>query len=110
MKKFYKFAFVILALIFMSSLISCFEIGGTIIVKNNYSNDKEVTVYSDFSPSSFIFTYKDKYGPITIIAGSTDCFNVNSDSTYGIIWRDGSVNKYKKIEVSNGNTVEVTIP
>jgi len=109
MKNLFKFVFVALFLCFMALLTSC-EYGGTIIVKNNYSTDKDVTVYSDFSLSSFIFTYEDMYGPKTIVAGSSDVFNVKSNTTYGIVWYVDGVSKYQTVEVSNGDTVEVRIP
>jgi hypothetical protein len=93
----------------MILLTSC-EVGGTIIVKNNYSTDKNVTVYSDFSSlSDPLFTYEDEYGPKTIFAHSSENFNVKNNTTYGIVWYDGG-SKYKTVHVSNGDTVEVSIP
>ena len=109
MKNLLKFVFVALSLCFMCFLTSC-EVGGTIIVKNNYSTDKNVTVYSDFtSVSDLLFTFEDKYGPKTIFARSSEFFNVKSNTTYGIVWYDGGDN-YKTVKVSSGDTVEVSIP
>ena len=109
MRNILKFIFVALFLCFVSLLTSC-ESGGTIVVKNNYSTDKNVTVYSDFtSVSGPLFTFEDKYGPKTIFAHSSEIFNVKSNTTYGIIWYDGG-DKYKTIKVSSGDTVEVSIP
>jgi hypothetical protein len=96
----------------MASLFSCGEMGGTIIVKNNYSEDVSVTIYSDFTkPSSLgIFQYKNKYGPKTITAGSTDIFNVGTNADYGIVWRVGGYDRYTTRQVANGEVVEITIP
>jgi len=91
-------------------LVSCDEYGGTIIVKNNYSEDKTVTVYSDFSPSVIIFTYKDIYGPKNIIAGGTANFSVKSNTHYGVVWNHNKIDNYKIVEVSKGGTVEINIP
>jgi len=89
---------------------SCGEYGGTIIVNNNYSEDKIVNVYSAFSVSGIMFSYEDKYGPQTIITDSSGTFNVKSNTTYGIIWNHDKVDKFKTVKVSNGETVEVNIP
>jgi len=110
MKNIFKFTFVILTICFIAFLFSCGEYGGTIIVKNNYSEDKIVTVYSEFSVSGNIFTYKDKYGPQNIIAGGTETFNVKSNPKYGIIWNYDEIDNFKTVELSNGETVEVNIP
>jgi len=79
---------------------TCNELGGTIIIKNNYTSDKTVTVYKDFSPSFSIFTYTEKYGPKNINTGGTVKFNVNRNAIYGIVWRDDSIDKYKSVYVS----------
>ena len=107
-----KFVFVALSLCFISFLTSCGEYGGTIIVKNNYSTTKTVSLYSNFYPTAIdtIFSYKDKYGPKTIVAGSSDVFDVEGNIRYGIIWSDDGVDKYKVVKVSHGDTVEVNIP
>jgi hypothetical protein len=109
MKNLLKFVFVALSLCFMFLLTSC-EFGGTIVVKNNYSTDKDVTVYSGFtSVSGPLFKFENEYGPKTIFAHSSENFNVESNTTYGIVWYDGG-DKYKTVKVSNGDTVEVSIP
>ena len=110
MKNLSKFVFVALSLCFISFLTSCGKYGGTIIVKNNYSTDKTVTVYSNFSSNGTIFSYKDEYGPKTIVADSSDVFDVKSNTDYGIVWNDGGIDKYKTVEISNGDTIEVNIP
>jgi hypothetical protein len=110
MKNIIKFVFVILAFCFIAFLISCVEKGGTIIINNNYSEDKMVTVYSDFSLSLSMFFYKDKYGPQNIVAGGTGNFSVKSDALYGIIWKGDKYDEVITVKVSNGETVEVKIP
>jgi len=110
MKNIFKFVFVILAICFIASLISCGEHGGIIIVKNNYSEDKTVTVYSEFLLSGLSFTYKDKYGPQVIVAGGTGIFSVKDNTEYGIIWKHKGYDNHKTVEVSNGETIEVKIP
>jgi hypothetical protein len=106
-----KLAIIGLALCLMTTLLSCGEIGGTIIVTNNNSADVSVTVYSDFTkPSSLgYFQYKNKYGPKTIAAGSTDTFNVSTNAEYGIVWRVGKYDEYTTRQVANGEVVEITI-
>jgi hypothetical protein len=105
-----------LALCFMAFLISCVEEGGTIIVINNYLEDKSVAVYSDYRYMGMgLFSYTKKYGPKDISANNifndnTVKFNVSSDANYGIIWKhSANVDRVKEIYVSGGNTVEVTI-
>jgi hypothetical protein len=110
MKYLLTFVFITLTLCFICILISCGEYGGTIVVKNNYPEDKTVTVYSDVTFSGPIFTYKDKYGPKNIITGSTGNFSVDSNTHYGIIWSHDGVDKYEVVEVSNGATIKVNIP
>jgi len=110
MKNIFKFVLVILTVCFTVFLNSCGECGGTIIVKNNYSEDKIVTVYSKFSVYGIMFSYEDKYGPKNITAGSTASFSVDSNTKYGIVWNHNTVDEYTTVEVSNGETVEVNIP
>jgi hypothetical protein len=97
----------ILCLIFIH--VSCGEFGGTIIIKNNYSEEKTVRVYSEYS-GGIVFSYKKMYGPIVIAPGNTGKLNVDTNSRYGIIWRPSNVNSEKVINVSNGETVEINIP
>jgi len=115
MKNMVKVFIAAIILCIVPLFISCGERGGKIVVNNNYSENKSVTVYSDFSIKYKVlniteFSYKDKYGPAMITDGSCGDFNVNSNTTYGIIWRDGRVDKYKTVEVVNGETVYVDIP
>jgi hypothetical protein len=110
--------FVFAALVLSCALFStaCGDYG-TIIVKNNYASDVAVTVYSDPSPLRYEFTHKTEYGPKTIAAGSSANFKVSSDTLYEVYWHSriwyGKMRYGKmqiKADVSNGNTVEVTIP
>jgi len=122
MKNLLKFAFTVLAILFSVSLFSCgkedeaiVEGGGIIFVKNNYSEDKTVTVYSDFSiehMTSLYATikYKDRYGPQSIPADSTVAFIVNSDAHYGIVWRHDGKDSYTTVNASNNEAVDVRIP
>jgi len=110
MKDIFKFVFVILTVCFIAFLFSCKEHGGTIIVKNNYSEDKIVTVYSEFSASGIVFSYKDKYEPQNITAGGTNSFSVESNAKYGIVWNHNKIDEFKTVEVSDGETFEVNIP
>ncbi|MDR3130459.1 MAG: hypothetical protein LBU18_02840 [Treponema sp.] len=109
MKSVLRFVFAALVLSCVSFLTACGEHGGTIIVKNNYEKFAvDVTVYSGLSPSGqTLYTYKDEYGPKTIAAGGSADFSVSSDDEYGI--RVYSEIK-KRVYVSGGDTVEVTIP
>jgi hypothetical protein len=106
-----KLGIIALSLCLLTSLSSCSK-GGTIIIKNNYSNDKEVTIYSDFKePDNFgSFNYRDKYGLKNINIGSTCTFNVNTNATYGIVWRGTDYDYHKTVEVSNGEVVKISIP
>ena len=110
MKILFKIFVPISILCLMVFFMSCDEYGGTIIIKNNYNEDKTVTVYSDFSVSYIIFSYKDAYGPIKITAGSTGNINVKTNTNYGVMWRDAGIDKYKTVKISNGETVEINIP
>jgi hypothetical protein len=112
MKNVLKWAFAVLALCLIASLSSCGRIGGTIIVKNNYSRDKEITIYSDFKePNGFgLFQFRFKYGLKTINAGSTGTFNVNTNTKYGIVWHGTVTDEYKIVEISNGKVVKISIP
>jgi hypothetical protein len=108
MKSVLRFVFTALVLSCVSFLTACDEHGGTIIVKSNYQYEVAVTVYSGLSPSgATLYTYKDEYGPKTIAAGGSADFSVSSDDEYGI--RAYSEIK-KRVYVSGGDTVEVTIP
>ena len=90
--------------------ISCSEHGGTIIITNNFSNEKTVTVYSEFSIfGGFLFRYKDEYGPKDIASGDSVSFNVSSNSSYSIVWGNDKYT-YKTIDVAGGETVQVNIP
>ena len=109
MKNIIKFVFIILALCFIVFLISCCEAGGTIIIKNNYSEDKMVIIY-EYSLIGVTFNYKDKYGPQNIVAGCTGSFSVKSNAVYGIIWTHNKIDYVKTAEVSYGETVEKEIP
>jgi hypothetical protein len=103
--------FIALALCLLPFITSCGESGGTIIVKNTYDTDEIVTVYSDFSHEwGDVFSYNEKYGPKTIIAGSSENFDVDGNTEYGIVWEGVYEDKYRTVSVSDGNTVEVTIP
>jgi hypothetical protein len=107
MKNLLKF---VLLSFFVSFLSSCGEAGGTIIVKNSGSAEKIVTVYSDFVPYGSVFMYKDKYGPKNIGAGGSADFVVKSDGQYGIVWNNGTVDRYRTVDVSGGNIVEYDLP
>ncbi|MDR3130458.1 MAG: hypothetical protein LBU18_02835 [Treponema sp.] len=111
MKSVLKFVFAALVLFCVSFLTACGEYGGTIIVKNNLEEEVEVTVYSDFLSYGLSFSYNGiKYGPETIAAGSSADFSVKENFRYGIVWKRLGVDNYKTVDVSNGDTVEVSIP
>jgi len=114
MKNIKKLAFIAFFICFGVLFISCSEQGGTIIIKNNYSEEKSVTIYSDFSISNLdtnsIISYKDKYTLDKLNPGGFDTINVKSNSHYGIVWHNGDVDAYKTVDVSNNETVEVIIP
>jgi hypothetical protein len=99
----------VLALCF--AVTSCGEKGGTLIVKNNYTDDKSVAVYSDFSLNGpTLFNYKDQYGPKTIAKGGSVSFDVTSDAKYTIVWYANGKDWVKGVQVSGGETVEAVIP
>jgi len=114
MKNLFKLVIIAFFSCFMAFFISCSESGGTIIIKNNYSEEKTVTVYSDFSITnlsvSSMISYKDKYGPNNISADSTGTIIVKNNTHYGIVWHNGDVDAYKSVDVANGEIVEVIIP
>jgi len=90
--------------------ISCFEHGGTIIVTNDFSNEKTVTVYSEFSiVGGILFSYKEKFSTKDIAPGESAEFIVSSNTEYGIVWGNDRYS-YKIIEVSGGENVQVNIP
>ena len=109
MKKLLITSVIISVLCFCIFFTSC-EFGGTIVVKNNYSEDISVTAYSEFKDNGFLFEYRESYGPINIISHSTGSFDVNSDTKYGIVWSNGKIKDYKTVHVSNGETIYVDIP
>jgi hypothetical protein len=104
-----KFVFMVLALCF--AVTSCGEKGGTLIVKNNYTDDKSVAVYSGYSLNGpTLFYYDDKYGPKTIAVGGSASFDVTSDAKYTIVWYASGKDQTKTVQVSGGDTVEADIP
>jgi len=106
MKKYFLIGvFLVLGLV----LAGC-EQGGVIYITNNYSGAKSVNIYSDFSMRGSIFYYNKKYGPKTITAGDTEIFYVENNTKYGIVWSHNGTDRYKQIDVSNGESIVVEIP
>ena len=89
--------------------ISCEEYGGTIIVTNNFSNEKTVKVYTEYHNDGWLIRYKEIYGTKDIAPGDSASFNVGYNLSYDIVWDNGKYT-YKTIEVSGGKTVQIDIP
>jgi len=101
----------------MFILVSCDE-GGTINIKNNYKEDKTVSIYTGRLDGNKLYDPV-KHGEIDIPAGETGSINVersgslhlwylgNAKQSGFLILRDNII---KTISLPNGGSVDVSIP
>jgi len=93
-------------------LLSCGEYGGTIIVKNNYTQSLEIRVFINNSSSNYSKT-------VNIPAGGTETFSVPNDGIYTVRHQKSIGSGYsdyygyyyfnRDVSVSGGGEVTVII-